>query len=158
MKNIFIIFLFYSCASHNLKLKVTPSHFYQTNQRFIDERIKFIEKFCKPKKNIELALKFDYVPTEALNINPNQLGMTSFFPDLTLIETNIYKFAYMSEQEKDIYMLHELGHAVGLEHEYISDSVMHPNNNPQADKTEFSEKVKEYCKTITDVPHEPRYL
>lgn len=148
-----ILLLLVSCIpSTKIRFSIIPTHFYLTNQELIDPLLKIIHVNCIPKEDILVNLKLDYFPLDLLLAHPHEAGATSIFPDLTMLDINIYKYAYMSKKEQETLILHELGHMIGLPHEESASAVMYHENSAQADLKDFLSKVKNHCKNLTDVP------
>jgi hypothetical protein len=156
MFNVLLItYLFFisSCLRQNyLKIEVYDSHFYQSNKELIDESIILVQKHCITKQPKTIKIKFDYMPIELINIAQDKVGMTHFMygeDNLIWIETNIYKFAYQNREERKRYILHEIGHAFGMEHsEKESDLMFLLNSNNKNAVLYFKAALVNHCSQI----------
>lgn len=141
-----------SCTQSKIRFSIVPTHFYLTNQDTIDPLLRIVYDECRPAQDILVNIKFDYFPLELLRTNPGEAGATAIFPDLTMININIYQYAYMSPKEQQTLILHELGHMIGMPHQGDSSSVMYMENHNRADFIKFKQELKIYCKSLVDVP------
>lgn len=138
----------------NLNIVVEKNSFYYNHEPLVDNVVSVFEQHCRPKEDIILKLKFDYIPDQVVAITPNQEGLTSIFRTESFVEVNPYSFESMSEERQKNLLLHEVGHAIGLKHVDIEGDVMHQHVQEKVDYKKFFDTIKNHCKPLEDVPRE----
>lgn len=160
MKCLFFILLFLvSCKDlRGIKINVIKTGFYDQNKDMVDEAVEFYEKHCKTKESLLVNLQIDTMPQELIYISYHQIGITSSFKDLTLVEINPYLFFSSSYLSRKNTIYHELGHVIGLEHSENPKSIMFDKNSDSLNLVNLESEIKSQCSKITDVPRSQTFL
>lgn len=159
---IFILFLIFillkvTNLDSPLKTKVKTNEFYQENKSLIDSVLKDFSHHCQTKRPLKLNLEFNFLPLQLQIIQPQQIGFTSSFKDLTLVEVNKDYWETVPEMSRKSLLLHELGHAIGLEHEEKEASVMKQQAPENADFIGYFKKIEVFCKKLNKIPDVQKY-
>ena len=158
-----ILIIFYStilflAIRPKLSIIIEKNDFYHQNKTLIDETVSIFEEKCRPKKDIDLKIKFDFLPEQIVDINPYQNGLTSIFKTESFVEVNKSKFYDMDDVSRKNLLLHEVGHAIGLGHVDQEEDVMNPAQQKKVDYNAFFKKIENHCKQMEDVPREIDFL